>query len=222
MAYRGVRIAVLLIIVGVLATFVVWRVVREEPLGGGPAPSDPDAARVEQFRREGNLKALAGEAENPRAEVATRAVRAMGSLGPAAVPHLERRIADARPEVREAAVVAWGRAAGDLRPEIVAAAAREDRSAIVRATAVSVLGQVRAVNEMETLIAALDDPDRMVRVRASASIERILGRRYEVYVDDPPGSDRRREAVENVRKIWAEAGQHVRDYYAAKKARGER
>jgi HEAT repeat protein len=134
------------------------------------------------------------------------------------------RIADARPEVREAAVVAWGRAAGDLRPEAVAvaAAAREDKSAIVRATAVSVLGQVRAVNEMETLIAALDDPDRMVRVRASASIERILGRRYEVYLDDPPGSDRRREAVENVRKIWAEVGQGARDYYAAKKAAGER
>jgi HEAT repeat protein len=119
-------------------------------------------------------------------------------------------------------VVAWGRAAGDRRPEAVAAAARTDPSVFVRATAVSVLGQVRAVNEMETLIAALDAPDRRVRVRASAAIERILGRRYEVYLDDPPGSDRRREAVENVRQIWAEEGQLVRDYYAAKKARGER
>jgi HEAT repeat protein len=116
--------------------------------------------------------------------------------------------------------LAW--AAGDDRPEIVAAAARTDPSVFVRATAVSVLGQVRAVNEMETLIAALDDPDRMVRVRALASIERILGRRYVVYLDDPPGSDRRREAVENVRQIWAEKGHHARDYYAAKKARGER
>ena len=222
MAYRGVRLAVLLIIAGVLATLVVWRATRKEPLGGGPAPRNPDGARVEQFRREGNLEALAGEADDPRAEVATRAVRAMGSLGPAAVPHLERRIADARPEVREAAVVAWGQAADDRRPEVVAAAARTDPSVVVRAAAVSVLGQVRAVNEMETLIAALDDPDRMVRVRASASIEHILGRRYEVYLDDPPGSDRRREAVENVRKIWAEEGQGVRDYYAAKKARGER
>jgi len=222
MAYRGVRLAVLLIIAGVLATLVVWRATRKEPLDGGPAPRDPDTARVEQFRREGNLEALAGEAENPQTEVATRAVRAMGSLGPAAVPHLERRIADARPEVREAAVVAWGRATGDLRPEIVAAVARTDPSVFVRAAAVSVLGQVRAVNEMETLIAALDDPDRMVRVRASASIEHILGRRYEVYLDDPPGSDRRREAVEYVRKVWAEEGQLARDYYAAKKARGER
>ena len=222
MAYRGVRIAVLLIIVGVLATFVVWRVVREEPLGGGPAPSDPDVARVEQFRREGNLKALAGEAENPRAEVATRAVRAMGSLGPAAVPHLERRIADARPEVREAAVGAGGPGGGALRPAGGGAAARKDPAGGVGAGPVSVLGQVRAVNEMETLIAALDDPDRMVRVRASASIEHILGRRYEVYLDDPPGSDRRREAVENVRKIWAAAGHEVRAYYAAKRARGER
>ncbi|MCX5647784.1 MAG: HEAT repeat domain-containing protein [Planctomycetota bacterium] len=222
MAFRGVRFAVLLIIAGVLATLVVWRATRKEPLGGGPASRDPATARVEQYRREGNLEALAGEADDPRAEVATRAVRAMGTLGPAAVPHLERRIADARPEVREAAVVAWGQAADDRRPEVVAAAARTDPSVIVRATAVSVLGQVRAVNEMETLIAALDDPDHMVRVRASASIERIVGRRYEVYLDDPPGSDRRREAVENVRKIWAEEGQGVRDYYAAKKARGER
>ncbi|MGB2802988.1 MAG: hypothetical protein WBD52_11865 [Phycisphaerae bacterium] len=222
MAYRGVRLAVLLIIAGVLATLVVWRATRKEPLGGGPAPRNPDVARVEQFRREGNLEALAGEADDPRAEVATRAVRAMGSLGPAAVPHLERRIADARPEVREAAVVAWGQAAGDCPPEVVAAAARTDPSVVVRATAVSVLGQVRAVNKMETLIAALDDLDHGVRVRASASIERIVGRRYEVYLDDPPGSDRRREAVENVRKIWAEEGQFVRDYYAAKKARGER
>jgi len=222
MAYRGVRLAVLLIIVGVLATFVVWRATRKEPVGGGPAPRDPDVARVEQYRRQGNLEALAAEAGNPRTEVATRAIRAMGTLGPAAVPHLEQRIADARPEVREATVVAWGRAAGDLRPEVVAAAARKDPSPVVRAAAVSILGQVRAVNEMETLIAALDDPDRMVRVRASASIERILGRRYEVYVDDPPGSDRRRKAVEYVRKVWVEAGQNARDYYAAKKARGER
>ncbi|MGB2613545.1 MAG: HEAT repeat domain-containing protein [Phycisphaerae bacterium] len=222
MAYRGVRLVVLLVIAGVLATFVVWRVVRKEPLSGGPAPSDPDAARVEQFRREGNLESLAGEADDPRPEVATRAVRAMGSLGQAAVPHLERRIADARPEVREAAVVAWGQAADDRRPEVVAAAARTDPSVVVRAAAVSVLGQVRAVNEMETLIAALDDPDRMVRVRASASIEHILGRRYEVYLDDPPGSDRRRQAVEFVRQIWAQEGQGARDYYAAKKARGER
>jgi hypothetical protein len=222
MAYRGVRFAVLLIIAGVLATFVVWRVVRKEPLDGGPAPRDPDAARVEQFRREGNLEALAGEAENPKTEVATRAVRAMGSLGPSAVPYLEQHISDARPEVREAAVVAWGQAAEDRSPEVLAAAARKDPSVVVRAAAVSVLGQVRAVNEMETLIAALDDPDRMVRVRASASIERILGRRYEVYLDDPPGSERRRQAVENVQKIWAEGGQGARDYYAAKKARGER
>jgi len=216
MAYRGVRLAVLLIIAGVLATLVVWRATRKETLGGGPPPRDPDLARVEQHRREGNLEALAGEAENPRAEVATRAVRAMGSLGPAAVPHLERRIGDARPEVREAAVVAWGQAAGDLHPEVVAAAARTDPSVVVRAAAVSVLGQVRAVNEMDTLIEALDDPDRMVRVRASAAIERILGRRYEVYLDDPPGSERRRQAVENVRQIWAEEGHGARDYYAAK------
>lgn len=222
MAYRGVRLLVLLIIAGVLATLIVWRATRKEPLGGGPASRDPDVARVEQYRREENLEALAGEAENPQAEVATRAVQAMGSLGPAAVPHLERCIGDARPEVREAAVVAWGRAAEDRRPEVVAAAARMDPSPVVRATAVSVLGQVRAVNEMETLIAALDDPDRMVRVRASASIERIIGRRYEVYLDDPPGSNRRREAVENVRKIWAQERQHVRDYYAAKKAAGKR
>jgi HEAT repeat protein len=222
MAYRGVRLVVLLIIAGVLATFVVWRATRREPLGGGPASRDPDVARVEQHRREGNLEALAGEAADPRPEVARRAVRAMGSLGPAAVPHLERRIADARPEVREAAVVAWGQAADDRPAEVVAAAARTDPSFVVRAAAVSVLGQVRAVNEMETLIEALDDPDRMVRVRASASIEHILGRRYEVYLDDPPGSDRRREAVEYVRKVWAEAGQSARDYYAAKKARGER
>lgn len=212
----------LLVIAGVLATFVVWRVVRKEPRDGGPASSDPDVVRVEQYRREKNLEALAGEAENPQTEVATRAVRAMGSLGPAAVPHLERSIADARPEVREAAVVAWGQAADDRRPEILAAAARTDPSVVVRAAAVSVLGQVRAVNEMETLIAALDDPDRMVRVRASASIEHILGRRYEVFLEDPPGSERRRQAVENVRKIWAEEGQLARDYYAAKKARGER
>ena len=222
MAYRGVRLVVLLVIAGVLTTLVVWLAPWREPLGVGPAPRDPDVARVEQYRREGNREALAGEADDPRPEVATRAVRAMGSLGPAAVPHLERCIADARPEVREAAVVAWGQAADDRRPEIVAAAARTDPSVVVRAAAVSVLGQVQAVNEMETLIAALDDPDRMVRVRASASIEHILGRRYEVYLDDPPGSDRRREAVEYVRKVWAEAGQGARDYYAAKKAAGKR
>ena len=222
MAYRGVRLAVLVIIAGVLVTFVVWRVVRKEPLGSGPLPRDPEVARVEQYRRQRNLEALAGEAKNPQVEVAKRAVRAMGSLGSDAVPYLEQHISDARPEVREAAVVAWGQAADDRPPKVLVAVARKDPSVVVRATAVSVLGQVKAVDEMETLIAALDDPDRMVRVRASAAIERILGRRYEVYLDDPPGSERRRQAVEYVRQIWAAAGHEVRAYYAAKKARGER
>jgi len=212
MAWRGVRLAVLLIIAGVLATLVVWSAPWREPLGGGPAPRNPDVARVEQYRREGNLEALAGESENPRAEVAMRAVQAMGSLGPAAVPHLERRIADARPEVREAAVVAWGRAAGELVPEAVAvaAAARTDPSVVVRATAVSVLGHCKAWRHGDVLIDAMEDPDPAVRARAAAAFREITGGGFDESLGAAPDSS---QAVRELRALWPGMRENLEAYY---------
>jgi len=210
MAYRGVRLAVLLIIVGVLATLVVWSAPWREPLGGGPAPRDPALARVEQYRREGNLEALAGEADDPRPEVATRAVRAMGSLGPAAVPHLERRIGDARPEVREAAVVACGQAAGDLLPEAVAAAARTDPSVFVRATAVSVLGHCKAWRHGDVLIDAMEDPDPAVRARAAAAFREITGVGFDESLGVAPDS---LQAARELRALWPGMRENLEAYY---------
>jgi len=200
------------IIAGVLATLVVWRATRKEPLGGGSASRDPDVSRVEQYRRERNLEALAGEAENPQAEVATRAVLAMGSLGPAAVPYLEQRIADARPEVREAAVAAWGRATGEPVPEAAAvvAAARTDPSVVVRATAVSVLGRCKAWRHGDVLIDAMEDPDPAVRARAVAAFREITGCGLDETQDVAPDFS---QTARELRALWPQMKKNLEDYY---------
>ena len=69
---------------------------------------------------------------------------------------------------------------------------------------------------MPTILKALEDPDPMVRARASAAVARITGRRYETYVDGTP--EQRRAAAAAIRQMWSADEKNTRNYYAQKAA----
>ena len=172
---------------------------------------DSDAARIEKIRQSGDVEALAVEVQGGSADTARLAVRAMASLGPTALPHVERALEDSRPEVREEAAVAYSRVAVGAPMQRLAAVARKDPSDSVRAAAVTGLGNARALDEMEALLAAAEDPDAMVRERATTAIARIIGRRYELYVDGTP--EERHAAVGKLREQWPQLERDTRAYY---------
>jgi HEAT repeat protein len=212
MSNRGTRLLALSVIALVLVVAVVWQATRERR-SDGPPPSSPAMERIDTLRREGNVEGLARETSAADVEVARRAAASLGYLGAEAVPHLEQALKDSRHEVREAAAVALGRTAAADPVSLLGTAAREDPSANVRAAAVTALGKVRAVSEMDAILGALDDEDQTVRERASAAVTRILGRRYETYLDGSPKE--RHQAVEALRQAFhSEMEPHVRDYYA--------
>ena len=166
----------------------------------GCSGDESAAARIERMAREGDADGLAREAQNPDADVSRMAVRALGGLGAKAVPQVEKALKDPRSEIREAAAIALPRVEKAKAARVLASVAKQDESASVRAAAATALGQIRAVDEVDTLLAALEDPDRTVRFRASAAMERIVSRRYEFYVDGTP--EERHEAVEKFRAAW--------------------
>jgi HEAT repeat protein len=219
MSKQGVRLVVLGVVAAGLGAAVAWKVVPGRPAVLGPPPSNVDMERVESLRRQGNVEGLARETSAADVEVARRAASSLGYLGAEAVPHLEQALKDSRHEVREAAAVALGRTAAADPVSLLGTAAREDPSANVRAAAVTALGEVRAVSEMDALLGALEDEDRTVRERASAAVTRILGRRYEVYLDGTP--EERHQAVEALRQaFYGEMAPHVRAYYSRQRQGG--
>ena len=189
---------------------------------GGCSSGDPDVARIEGYRRDGNVEALAQEAASPDTADARKAVRALGTLGPQALPRIDEAMRDNRIEVRQEAALAYGQAArGEpaIRLGGLASVVREDPAPEVRAAAATALGGARAVDEMQTLLAALEDPDRTVRARANAAIARIIGRRYDTYVDGTP--EQRREAVAKLRQAWPSMERDTRDYYRTLRGAGQ-
>ncbi len=209
MAKVSLRLWVLIGIALLLTAGVVLRFV----LAGGDTAddSDPAAARIQRYQREGNIAALASECSSNDVEVARKAVTALGYSGPAAASHIERAMRDKRAGVREAAAAALGRAVGRDRTGRLAEAASRDKSANVRATAVTALGRVLAYNEMETLIAALGDEDVTVRHRANEAITRITGLRFKFRANDP--AKKRREVIRTIRKAWPKMKAWVSYYH---------
>ena len=183
----------------------------------GCGETESDAARIERLRQQGDVAALEREADGPNAPTAAAAVGALGSCGARAVPRVEQALADTRPQVREEAALAYGRIADDKQLARLATMAREDKADTVRAAAVTALGEARAVNQMEALMRAAEDPDRLVRQRASDAMARIMGRRYELYVDGTP--DQRHDAVAKLRLAWPDMEATVRNYYKQLRSR---
>lgn len=202
----------------------------------GCGSTDPEKARVEALRRDRNVEALAKETVSEKPATSREAVRALGTLGAEAIPRLQEVLKDERPEIRVEAALAYGNAVAvaeaaparaapgqeapgqaarmedQIRP--LAEAVRSDASPDVRAAAVTGLGHARAMSEMQTIFRALEDPDPMVRARATAAVTRITGRRYETYVNGTP--QQRHEAAANIRRQWAADEKSTREYYAGK------
>jgi len=176
----------------------------------GCSGDESAAARIERMGRQGDADGLAREAQNPDPDVSRLAVHTLGNLGSKAAPQVEEALKDPRSEIREAAAIALPRVERKQSARALASVVREDGSPNVRAAAATALGQVYAVDEVEALLAALEDPDRIVRFRASAAMARIVVRRYEFYVDGTP--EERREAVERFRAAWPSMREDIRKF----------
>lgn len=173
--------------------------------------------RIERYRRAGDAEALAEVAAGAEADVAKRAAHALGALGPKAAPHLRKVLADERPEIRQRAAIALGRAAGREAGPALAAVAEGDRSTHVRAAAVTALGRARAFDQMPALLAALEDPSETVRRRAREAIADVTGIEFNFPVSGSPQA--RRQAIARIRALWAKMEPDVRSYHTADRAK---
>ena len=203
-----VRLRILIAIAVVLSVVVGWRLVS----GGGDRRNlGPDEARIDKLRRAGDVEALAAEIAGADEEAACRAVKAMASVGAKAVGHIERAMQDPRPKIRQKATLAYVRAAEPKQAAPLAKAARDDESPGVRAAAVTGIGRLCAYEEMETLLAAMDDPNLMVRRRAADAVAHIIGRRYRYNAND--SSDKRRASIAVIRDVWAKDKKMIGRYH---------
>jgi HEAT repeat protein len=91
---------------------------------------------------------------------------------PAARAAVEPLLADSVGEVRAAACEAFGRIGDGTAPEALTRATSDD-AASVRHAAVSALGAYDDPGSLPVLLAALDDPDRDVALRAGESLVRL-------------------------------------------------
>jgi len=181
-------------------------------LPGCRGSEDSELNRIKGLREQKNVAALAQQIDAQNPKVSCEAVRALGQLGPQARPQVEKAMKDPRSEVRQEAAAAYPRTSSEPTAPLLAAVARTDPDAAVRAVAVTALGRMRALDEMETLLAAVQDADPMVRQRASDAIASIMGARY-----DFGGTDaERRQTVAEVRKVWREQSEILREYYQTK------
>jgi len=181
-------------------------------LPGCGSGKDPEVERVDRLREQKNTAALQQEIDKKDPKISTLAVRSLAQLGPEARPQIERAMQDTRSEIRrEAAAVYPQTSTGPAAPAL-AAVARTDPDAAVRAVAVTSLGRMRALDEMETLLAAVEEPDPLVRQRASDSIALIMGARY----DFRGTNAERHRTVAEVRKACRDQMEILRKYYQTK------
>ena len=106
----------------------------------------------------------------------------------AARPELVRMLADPAGEVRAAACETLGRLSGATAPDALVQATR-DQAPSVRRAAVSALGAYDDPRSLPFLLAALDDPERDVALRAGESLVRLgrlpaAGRQARAAVDE--------------------------------------
>jgi HEAT repeat protein len=193
------RLVILIGVAVVLGGIAIGRFVLPQRVDPPRGP-DPAAERIEKHRREKNVKALAKEIGSKKESTARRAVAALGRIGTEAMGHIKEAMADPRPRVRERAAQAFADAGRHDEAAPLAKMVREDRSANVRAAAVSGLEHMFAFDQMDTIIAAMDDQDVAVRRRASAAARRFSGVVVGYKAEDPP--DKRRAAIATLREVW--------------------
>jgi len=205
------RLVLLIGVAAILAAVVLWRLVWGGSGRGGEV--DQAVRRITKLADKGDTDGLAREAAGSNEEVACIAVRAMGRVGPRAIPNIERALQDERPRVRETAATAVSRAGDEKHTPVLAAVAAKDKSPHVRAAAVRSLGHMRAYNEMETLLTALADKDEIVRRRANAAIEKIIGAGVSFNATVPPEEPKQKQAVDELRAMWRKMKDKTETFY---------
>ena len=173
---------------------------------------DPEVDRINRLRDQKNAAALEREIDAQDPKTSCLAIRALGQLGPQAKPQIDKAMKNPRTEVRQEAAVAYPHIVRGPAAPVLATAARTDPDAIVRAAAATSLGRMRALDEMETLLAAVQDADPLVRQRASDAIARIMGAQY----DFGGTEEQRRRTVAEVRRAWRQDSEMLRKYYQTK------
>jgi len=204
------RFAVLIGLAVVLASIAVWRLL----LSGGDEPadkSDPNAARIARLRQQRNVAALGRELTNPNPDVARRAIAALGEIGSESLDHVRGALADARPRVREKAAATYAHVAQHKDAAPLARLATTDESPNVRAAAVSGLDRMMAFEQMDAILAAMDDPDVLVRRRAANAAERFACVRVGYNADASPAQ--RQAAIERLRAEWLKSQQRAAKYW---------
>ena len=176
---------------------------------------DPQLAQIRQFQESGDVEGLAERVGRGDALVAGRAVEALGRVGSRSLRHIEAAMHDPRPRVREKAATAFARVARYDNARSLARMATKDESPNVRAAAVSGLGKLAAFDEMDTILAAMSDPDLAVRRRAGRAARKIACAEVGYDPEAPPAE--RRVAIERMRSVWKaekdRAGQYWRMLY---------
>ncbi len=218
MKQRRVRLTVLIVIAITLGAglvivggYTAFLLVMVELAERAPLhPERPGGAK--------DIAALAADLASPDTEVARGAAQALPRSGAEALPHIRRALHDPRPEVREAAAIACGKLGSRSDAPLLAAVLAKDSSRRVRAAAASALGDVRAYDQMEALMMALEDPDVAVRARANAAIIRITGVDVGFGAWDPL-MKRRHVVDENLRALWPRIEPTVRNHYTRRKTR---
>ncbi len=189
------RLRVLIATASVLGAVLIWRLIW----AGGPEIDSIDA-RMEKLRRAGDVEALAALARSEDILAARRATETLGYLGLKAVEHITPLLADPRAEIRQRAATAYARAADPSAAPALAKLARTDDNAMVRAAAVTALGQAQVHGEMDTLLSAMDDDAPIVCARAAEAVTLMLGRRWPY--DPDWESPKRQKTIAEIRRFW--------------------
>ena len=175
---------------------------------------EPETAveQIQELEKSGNVDALAKRAIEAEPTEGRLAVRSLARMGRKAEPALRQTMRKGNPPVRaEAALVYPTVTDRDKAQEPLSDLARDDAEPYVRAAAVTALGHMRAMDSMETLFAALNDPNPVVRRRAADAVTRIMGRSYELFVNGP--EEKRLTAIEGLRQDWSQEQSGIRKYF---------
>jgi hypothetical protein len=169
--------------------------------------SDPDAPPVPAPPEE--TDAAGGKTDGPAPEALRERIRVLARGGIQSRREIEPFLEHPHPAAREEAALAYPRVAEGTAAPALARLATDDPAPDVRAAAVTAIGHMRAMDEMDAILRALEDPDALVRRRAAEAASRITGQRYDVNVS--PEAWRR--TVEEIRALWQNHGATLRAYH---------
>jgi hypothetical protein len=202
------KLKLLLAAAAVLGILVVWIA----PWSSAPALAELDA-HMEQLRTEGNVEALESEVQSKDVKRAKRAVETLGYLGRSSIEKRDVSIKkirvtmknDSRPEIRQAAVIAYAKVMEKTSPKKQDPAplgniARTDKSKDVRICTITALGNMGAYEELETLLQAMNDDDLTIRRRAAEAVVLVIRRRYTFHPNASP--KQRLKEIDRIRHFW--------------------